>query len=84
MTKPLHVGHCARNGLFAALLAREDYTANTQAFEHKQVSSMSSTVPGRTTRRDVRGMGEPFDIERPGLGIKLYPAAAARMPRSTA
>jgi 2-methylcitrate dehydratase PrpD len=28
MTKPLHVGHCARNGLFAALLAERDFTAN--------------------------------------------------------
>ena len=37
MMKPLHVGHCARNGLYAALLAREGYTANTaSAFEHKQ------------------------------------------------
>jgi len=37
MMKPLHVGHCARNGLYAAVLAREGYTANTaSAFEHKQ------------------------------------------------
>src|SRR3954469_5123744 len=37
MMKPLHVGHCSRNGLFAALLAREGYTANAAtAFEHKQ------------------------------------------------
>src|SRR5262249_49876494 len=33
MTKPLHVGHCARSGLFAALLARDDFTANHGAFE---------------------------------------------------
>src|SRR4051812_36989670 len=26
MMKPLHVGHCARNGMYAARLAREDYT----------------------------------------------------------
>ena len=36
MTKPLHVGHCARSGLFAALLARDGFTAGAQAFEHKQ------------------------------------------------
>src|SRR5262249_61073521 len=36
MTKPLHVGHCARNGLFAALLAAQDFTANAGAFEHNQ------------------------------------------------
>src|SRR6478672_4343043 len=31
MTKPLHVGHCSRNGLFAALLAAEGFTANAGA-----------------------------------------------------
>src|SRR6202042_3770229 len=36
MTKPLHVGHTARNGLFAALLARDGFTANNAALEHRQ------------------------------------------------
>src|SRR5262245_27366418 len=34
MTKPLHVGHCARNGLFAALLAERDFTALHEKFEN--------------------------------------------------
>ncbi len=34
MTKPLHVGHTARNGLFAALMAERGFTANPGAFEH--------------------------------------------------
>src|ERR1700722_20226027 len=36
MTKPLHVGHTARNALFAAMLARDGFTANHGAMEHKQ------------------------------------------------
>jgi 2-methylcitrate dehydratase PrpD len=36
MTKPLHVGHAARNGLYAALLASEDFTSSTNAIEHQQ------------------------------------------------
>jgi 2-methylcitrate dehydratase PrpD len=36
MTKPLHVGHTSRNGLFAALMAQRGFTANPAAFEHKQ------------------------------------------------
>ena len=36
MTKPLHVGHASRNGLFAAFMAREGFTANAGTFEHKQ------------------------------------------------
>jgi len=38
MTKPLHVGHTARSGLFAAQLAREGFTANPGALEHNRVS----------------------------------------------
>ncbi len=36
MTKPLHVGHASRNGIFAAYMARGGFTANPGAFEHKQ------------------------------------------------
>src|SRR5579863_1681626 len=36
MTKPLHVGQAARNGLYAALLASEDFTASPDALEHRQ------------------------------------------------
>jgi 2-methylcitrate dehydratase PrpD len=36
MTKPLHVGNCARNGLLAALLAGKQFTASPDAFEHAQ------------------------------------------------
>src|SRR5262249_29296070 len=34
MTKPLHVGRCAQNGVTAATLAREGVTANHAVFEH--------------------------------------------------
>ena len=34
MTKPLHVGHTVRNGIFAALMAQRGYTASPGAFEH--------------------------------------------------
>ena len=36
MTKPFHVGHCARNGLLAALLAAEGMTANPRRLEDAQ------------------------------------------------
>src|SRR5207248_10088477 len=36
MTKPLHVGHTARDGLIAALLPRDGFTANYAALEHQQ------------------------------------------------
>jgi 2-methylcitrate dehydratase PrpD len=36
MTKSLHIGHCGRNGLMAALLAEAGYDANHVAFEDHQ------------------------------------------------
>jgi 2-methylcitrate dehydratase PrpD len=78
MTKPLHVGHCARSGLFAALLAREGYTANPGTFEHKQ--GFFEVFNGAGTYDPARlfeGWAKPFDIERPGLGIKLYPCCGS-------
>ena len=35
MTKPLHCGHAARNGVVATLLARNGFTANPKAIEAK-------------------------------------------------
>ena len=36
MTKPLHVGRCAHDGLMAAMLVREGFTAKLNALEQKE------------------------------------------------
>jgi 2-methylcitrate dehydratase PrpD len=36
LTKPLHAGQCARNGLLAAFLAEQGFDAAADAFEHLQ------------------------------------------------
>src|SRR5690242_10872756 len=81
MTKPLHVGHCARNGLFAALLAAKDFTANTGAFEHNQgfldVFNGSGTYE---VARMLEAWGAPFDIVTPGIAIKQYPCCGSTHP----
>jgi 2-methylcitrate dehydratase PrpD len=46
MVKPLHVGHCARNGLLAALLADAGYDANPAVLEHKQGFFNAFNSPG--------------------------------------
>jgi len=74
MTKPLHSGQCARGGLMAALLARKGYTANPEAFEHKQGFFALFSVNGRRDiERVFEGWGKPLSIESPGCGYKLYP-----------
>jgi 2-methylcitrate dehydratase PrpD len=81
MTKPLHVGHCARNGLFAALLAAKDFTANAGAFEHSQGFLEVFNGPGTyDVARMLAGWGAPFDIVTPGIAIKQYPCCGSTHP----
>jgi 2-methylcitrate dehydratase PrpD len=81
MTKPLHVGHCARNGLFAALLAEQDFTANAGAFEHKQGFLDVFNGPGTyDIARILAHWGAPFDIVEPGIAIKQYPCCGSTHP----
>lgn len=73
MTKPLHAGQCARGGLFAALLAREGFTANPDAFEHKQGFFNVFSGPGHyDAGRALEGWGR-WEIVDPGASYKLYP-----------
>jgi 2-methylcitrate dehydratase PrpD len=73
MTKPLHAGQCARGGLFAALLAREGFTANPDAFEHKQGFFNVFMGSGHyDASRALEGWDE-WEIVKPGASYKLYP-----------
>jgi 2-methylcitrate dehydratase PrpD len=74
MTKPFHVGHAARHGLMAALLARQGFTASTEAFEHRQgFFNVFNGAGNFDPDRALEGWAAPWDIVDPGIGIKLYP-----------
>ena len=81
MTKPLHVGHTARSGLFAAMLAREGFTANDAALEHKQGFLRVFNGPGNFDVDSILAdWGRPYDILSPGLGIKQHPCCGSTHP----
>ena len=81
MTKPLHVGHTARNGLFAAQLAREGFTANPAALEHPQgFLNVFNGAGNFDTEAILRDWGRPWDIVRPGLGVKQHPCCGSTHP----
>ncbi len=74
MVKSLHVGQCARGGLMAALLARKGYTANADAFAHKQGYFNLFNGAGKFHAEKVLDTwGAPLDIVEPGAAFKLYP-----------
>lgn len=81
MTKPLHVGHASRNGLLAALLAADDFTASANAFEHKQGFLNVFNGAGNYNADIVlRDWGSPWDIVTPGVAIKQYPCCGSTHP----
>ncbi|MEK6592586.1 MAG: MmgE/PrpD family protein [Pseudomonadota bacterium] len=81
MVKPLHVGHCARSGLFAALLARGGYTAGALAFEHKQgYFEVFNGAGNYDAALILPAWGQPFDIVKPGIAIKQYPCCGSTHP----
>ncbi|HET7158331.1 MAG TPA: MmgE/PrpD family protein, partial [Burkholderiales bacterium] len=82
MMKPLSVGHCARNGLYAALLAREGYTANTGgAFEHNHgFLNVFNGEGNYDAEKILSAWAAPFDIVEPGIAIKQYPCCASTHP----
>jgi len=81
MTKPLHVGHTARNGLFAAQLAREGFTANPAALEHSQGFLLVFNGAGNFDAEAIlKNWGQPYDIVRPGLAVKQHPCCGSTHP----
>ena len=74
MTKPLHVGTAARNGLFSALLAKEGFTASNDAFEQSQGFFEVFNGSGNYDANKITAnWGNPMDILKPGISIKQYP-----------
>jgi 2-methylcitrate dehydratase PrpD len=82
MTKPLHVGHCARNGLFAARLGAAGFSANARnVFEHEQGFLDVFNGPGTyDTARALSAWAAPLDIIAPGIAIKQYPCCGSTHP----
>lgn len=81
MTKSLQVGHSSRNGLFATLLAKEGFTAHSEAFEHKQGFLNVFNGPGTfDSGKILDGWADPLDIVEPGVAIKQYPCCGSTHP----
>ncbi len=79
MTKPLHVGHSVRNGLFAALMVKEGFTANPAALEAKQGFLDVFNGPGTyNTDRILADWYAPLEVEGGGEpGLKPYPCCGS-------
>jgi len=82
MTKPLHAGMAARNGVTAALLARGGFTASEDALTGPQgyLTAMDSEHSADALARAVADLGNRWEIDETGITVKLYPSCAATHP----
>ena len=75
MAGAMSAGNACRNGVTAALMAREGVTANPDIIEAK--NGFYDTLVGAghyDVERMADGLGKPFYIEAPGIGLKKYPS----------
>ncbi len=80
MVKPLQGGLAARNGVLAALLARESLTASPRAIDGPQGFLVAMRSQGRDLAQASAHLGERWEIIDGGITVKLYPSCAATHP----
>lgn len=81
MTKPLHAGYAARNGVLAATLAREGFTASPDALLHRVGFVHTFNQTGGIDASQFDSWGETLEIVTDfGIALKLFPSCAATHP----
>lgn len=79
MTKPLHVGRAAENGITAALLAARGFTADPDALDGPW-GYFAVQGGGVSAEKISQGFGKTWTIVEPGVSIKPYPCGVLTHP----
>jgi 2-methylcitrate dehydratase PrpD len=79
MTKPLHVGRAAENGVTAALLAARGFTADPNALDGPW-GFYAVQGGGVSAEKVSQGFGKAWTIVEPGVSIKPYPCGVLTHP----
>jgi 2-methylcitrate dehydratase PrpD len=73
MTKPLHSGNAARNGVLAALLGMRGFTGHLAAFEGTSGYFNTFSRGLKVSFEPFEDIGQRFDLVTVGYSIKAYP-----------
>jgi len=73
MTKPLHAGNAAQNGVLAASLAQNGFTSVENVLENPFGFAEVFGGKNGNAERMVEDLGHPYLIESPGITIKGNP-----------
>jgi 2-methylcitrate dehydratase PrpD len=79
MTKPLHVGRAAENGITAALLAARGFTADPDALDGPW-GFFTVQGGGVSAEKISQGFGTTWSVVDPGVSIKPYPCGVLTHP----
>lgn len=79
MTKPLHIGRAAENGVTAALLAARGVTADPDALDGPW-GFFAVHGGGASAEKLSQGFGKTWSIVEPGVSIKPYPCGVLTHP----
>lgn len=79
MTKPLHVGRAAENGVIAALLAARGFTADPNGLDGPW-GFFAVQGGGISLDKIAQGFGGTWSIVDPGVSIKPYPCGVLTHP----
>ena len=79
MTKPLHAGRAAENGVTAAELAQKGFTAASNIIEAKR-GLFNAMAGGGDESKIVGRLGRPYFMQEPGISIKPYPSGSLSHP----
>jgi len=79
MTKPLHAGRSAENGVTAAQLAKKGFTSAKGILEAKR--GLFNAMAGGFDETKIAGrLGHPYFMQEPGISIKPYPSGSLSHP----
>ena len=79
MTKPLHAGRAAENGVTAALLAQAGFASATNILEARR--GFFHVMGGGFDESKISGrLGQPYFMLEPGISIKPYPSGSLSHP----
>jgi 2-methylcitrate dehydratase PrpD len=80
MTKPLHAGEAASNGIFAAYLAQKGFSAREDAIEapngYAKVFGCNDKIDWE---KAASGLGKVFVLVKSGIGFKPYPSCGGTL-----
>jgi 2-methylcitrate dehydratase PrpD len=79
MTKPLHAGRAAQNGVMAAVLASKGFTGGDNGLDGPW-GFFQVAGGGADAGRIAGALGRPYSIVSPGVSVKPYPCGSLSHP----